>query len=67
MIGFLEDFLFGTQFLANWVESRANPNQYLIMSFGDVFDRIFNYDMLFGIVVGAILIAGAVLMRRFID
>jgi len=37
------------------------------MSFGDVFDRIFNYDMLFGIVVGAILIAGAVLMRRFID
>lgn len=67
MVGFLEDFLFGTQFLANWVESRTNPGQYLILSFGDVFDRLFNYDMLFGIVVGSVLIAGAVLMRRFID
>lgn len=67
MVGFLEDFLFGSQFLANWVESRANPNQYIIFSFGDVFDRVFNYDMLFGIAVGAILICGAVLMRRFID
>lgn len=67
MVGFLEDFLFGSQFLANWVESRANPNQYIIFSFGDVIDRVFNYDMLFGIAVGAILISGAVLMRRFID
>lgn len=67
LVGFLEDFLFGSQFLANWVESRANPNQYIIFSFGDVFDRLFNYDMVFGIVVGSILIGGAVLMRRFID
>ena len=64
---FLEDFIFGTQFLANWVESRANPAQYLIFSFRDVFESIFNYDMLFGILVGSILIAGAVLMRRFAD
>lgn len=67
MVGFLEDMLFGTQFLANWVESRANPNQYIIFSFGDVIDRVLNYDMLFGIVVGSILITGAVLMRRFTD
>ena len=64
---FLEDFIFGTQFLANWVESRANPAQYLIFSFRDVFESIFNYDMLFGILVGSILIAGAALMRRFAD
>lgn len=67
LVGFLEDFLFGSQYLANWVESRANPNQYVIFSFGDVFDRVFNYDMLFGVIVGAILITGAVYMRRFID
>lgn len=67
IVGFLEDFLFGSQFLANWVQSRANPNQYIIFSFGDVIDRVFNYDMLIGIAVGAILITGAVLMRRFID
>ena len=67
MVGFLEGFLFGTQFMANWVESRSNPNQYIIFSFGDVVDRLLNYDMLFGILVGAILIGGAVLMRRFVD
>mgnify|MGYP007062766324 CR=1 FL=1 len=67
LLGFLEDFLFRTQFLANWVASRADPNQYIIFSFSEVFDRLFNYDMLFGILVGSILITGAVLMRRFID
>lgn len=67
LLGFLEDFLFGSQFLGNWAASRADPNQYIIFSFSDIFDRVFNYDMLFGILVGSILIAGAVLMRRFID
>lgn len=67
LVGFMEDFLFGSQFLANWVQSRSNPNQYIVFSFGDVFDRLFNYDMLFGIFVGSILIYGAVLMRRFTD
>ena len=64
---FLEDFIFGTQYLANWTESRSDPNQYLIFSFQDVFARFFSYDMLFGILIGSILIAGAVLMRRYID
>lgn len=42
-------------------------NQYVIMSFSDVFERLFNYDMLFGIFMGSILMLGAVLMRRFTD
>lgn len=68
LVGFLEDFVFGTQYLANWVASRtSNPNQYLILELQNVFERIFNYDTLFGIVVGAILIGGAVFMRRFTD
>ena len=68
LVGFLEDFIFGTQFLANWVASRtSDPNQYLIFEFQSVFERVFNYDTLFGLVVGAILIAGAVFMRRFTD
>jgi len=68
LVGFLEDFIFGTQFLADWIASRtSNPNQYLIFEFQNVFERIFNYDTLFGILVGAILITGAVFMRRFTD
>jgi len=68
LVGFLEDFIFGTQFLANWVASRtSDPNQYLIFEFQSIFERIFNYDTLFGIVVGGILIVGAVFMRRFTD
>ncbi len=68
LVGFLEDFVFGTQYLANWVESRAaNPNQYFIFDFQSVFEKLFNYDMLFGLLVGSILLAGAVYMRRFID
>jgi ABC-2 type transport system permease protein len=67
LLGLLEDLVFGSQYLANWVESRANPNQYIIFEFSDVLDRLFNYDMLFGILVGAILLTGATYMRRFID
>jgi len=64
---FLEDFVFGSQFLVNWIESRSNPAQYVIFSFSDVIDRLFNYDMLFGVMVGSILISGAVIMRRYTD
>lgn len=68
LVGFLEDFIFGTQYLANWVASRtSDPNQYLILELQNVPERIFNYDTLFGIVVGSILIGGAVFMRRFTD
>ena len=67
LLGLIEGFVFNTQYLANWVESRSDPSGYLILSFGSVFDRLFTYDMLFGIAVGSILITGAVYMRRFID
>jgi len=68
LVGFFEDFIFGTQYLANWVQSlAANPNQYLIFEFQSLLERIFNYETLFGIVVGSILITGAVYMRRFTE
>ncbi|MEQ9208856.1 MAG: hypothetical protein RLN96_03290, partial [Pseudomonadales bacterium] len=67
LIGFIEDFVFRTQYLANWVESRSNPNQYVVFEFADLAERWFNYDMLFGVAVGLILITGAVFMRRFVD
>ncbi|MCG8413968.1 MAG: hypothetical protein MI746_07095 [Pseudomonadales bacterium] len=67
LIGFLEDFIFGSQYLANWVESRGNPSHYIIYHFSDVADRLFSYDMLFGVLVGSILLVGAICMRRFID
>lgn len=68
LVGILEDFIFGTQYLGNWVESRgANPAQYLIFNFQDVAGKLFNYDMFFGLAVGSILVAGAVYMRRFTD
>ena len=67
LIGFLEDFIFNTQFLANWVESRSDPTQYLITDFSSIFARFFNYEMLFGVLVGAILLTGTIYMRRFID
>jgi ABC-2 type transport system permease protein len=63
----LEDFIFGSQFLANWIESRANPAQYIIFSFSEIWDRLFSYDMLFGVAVGCILLTGAVMMRRYTD
>jgi len=68
LLGFLESFIFGSEYLANWAQSRStNLNQYLIFDFSNVVDKLFNYDMLFGIVLGSILVTGAVYMRRFTD
>lgn len=68
MVGILEDFIFGTQYLANWVESRAaNPAQYLIFDIQNVLSKLFNYDMFFGLALGSILVAGAIFMRRYTD
>lgn len=64
---FVEDFIFGTQFLGNWLESRTTNYNYIIFDVSDFFKRLFSYDMLFGLVLGAVLIAGAVFMRRFAD
>jgi len=67
LLGLVEDLIFGTQFLGNWVESRSSFRQYIVLDFPMAMDRLFSYDMLFGLVVGAILITGAVYMRRFVD
>ena len=64
---FLEDFIFGSQFLANWVESRSGIGQYIIFRLSDFPGRLFSYDMLLGILLGGVLITGATLMRRFTD
>jgi len=68
LVGFLEDFIFGSQYLANWADSRgSNLSQYLICDMQTIAERLFNYDMFIGIVLGSILIAGAISMRRFTD
>lgn len=67
LVGILEDVVFGSQFLGNWVQSRSSPAQYIVVSFQDMLNTLFSYDMLFGICVGSILVAGAVYMRRFAD
>lgn len=67
LVGILEDVLFGSQFLGNWVQSRSSPAQYIVVSFQDMLSTLFSYDMLFGVCVGSILVAGAVYMRRFAD
>ncbi len=64
---FLEGFIFDTQFLSNWIQTRSDPDNFIIVEYGGLMDRLFSYDMFIGIVVGSILIAGAVYMRRFID
>jgi len=60
-----EDIIFGTQFLGNWLQSRTANYNYIIFEAGDFFQRLFSYDMLFGIVLGSLLTAGAIQMRRF--
>ena len=67
LILFLEGFIFRTQFLSNWIETRSDIDNFLIVDYGGVFDRLFSYDMLIGLVVGSIFICGAVYMRRFVD
>ncbi|HJN94557.1 MAG: hypothetical protein CMQ15_09010 [Gammaproteobacteria bacterium] len=67
LILFLEGFIFGSQFLSNWIQTRSDIDNFLIIEFGGIFDRLFSYDMLIGIGIGSIFICGAVYMRRFVD
>jgi ABC-2 type transport system permease protein len=64
---FLEDFIFGSQFLGNWLQSRAGGQNYIIFSVADFFQRLFSYDLLIGVLLGSLLVTGAVYMRRFAD
>ena len=64
---FLEDLIFGTQYLGNWLQNRAVGYNYLVSSLGDFFQKLFNYDLLFGVLLGSLLVTGAVYMRRYSD
>lgn len=64
---FLEDFIFGTQFLGNWLQSRTGGYNYVIFSIGDFFQKLVSYDLLIGVALGSVLVTGAVYMRRFSD
>lgn len=63
----LEDIIFGSQFLGNWLQSRAGGQNYIIFSVTDFFQRLFSYDLLIGVFLGSLLVTGAVYMRRFTD
>jgi len=67
LVLFLEDFIFSTQFLANWTNSRTNVSQYLVWSVPDFFTGLIDYDLLIGVAFGTILVAGSIYMRRFAD
>ena len=64
---FVEDFIFGSQFLGNWLQSRTGGYNYVIFSVGDFFQKLFSYDLLIGVLLGSVLVTGAVYMRRFTD
>lgn len=67
LLGFFEGFVFNTRFLSNWAQTRFDPDNFIIVDFSGIFDRLLSYDMFVGWVVGALLITGSVYMRRFAD
>jgi len=64
---FLEDFIFDSQFLGNWLQSRTGSFDYIVLNIGDFFQRLFSYDLLIGVLLGSLLVTGAVYMRRYTD
>ena len=64
---FLEDLVFGSQFLGNWLQSRVGNYDYIVFSISDFFRKLFSYDLLIGILFGGLLTTGAVYMRRYAD
>ncbi|MFK7862830.1 MAG: hypothetical protein AB8B95_01245 [Pseudohongiellaceae bacterium] len=66
-IGFAEEFIFSTQFVSNWAQTRFDPDNFLIIDFTGIADRFFSYEMFVGCIVGSLLITGAVYMRRYVD
>ena len=66
-VSLMEGLVFKTQFLANWGESRAAPWKFIVSSTGEFPAHLFTYEMFIGVALGSVLVAGAVLMRRFVD
>ena len=67
LLGFLEGFIFNTRFLSNWAQTRFDPDNFIIVDYSGILDRLFSYDMFIGLVVGALLISGSVYMRRYAE
>lgn len=67
LLGFVEEFVFNTQFLANWGQTRFDPDNFIIADYSGIAGRLFSYDMFIGLLVGLVLIIGAVYMRRYVD
>ena len=67
LLGFFEGFLFNTRFLSNWAQTRFDPDNFIIVDYSGILDRLFSYDMFIGLVVGALLISGSVYMRRYAE
>ncbi len=66
-LSLLEEVALGSNTLDTWDSQPFKPWQYLVFSLDDLGARLFSYDMLFGAVLGGMLISGAILMRRFAD
>ena len=66
-LGFLEDLIFSTQYLAVWVDGHSNLSDYFVLEFNDFFIKLFTYEMFYGMLIGLVLLIGAVNMRRFAD
>lgn len=67
LLGLLESFVFGSNVLSDWSQTRIDPDNFLIIEWRGLLGRLFSYDMLIGLLAGATLIYGSVVMRRFID
>jgi ABC-2 type transport system permease protein len=67
LLGFLEGFVFNTRFLSNWAQTRFDPDNFIIVDYSGILDRLFSYDMFIGLFVGALLISGSVYMRRYAE
>jgi ABC-2 type transport system permease protein len=67
LLGFFEGFVFNTRFLSNWAQTRFDPDNFIIVDYSGILDRLFSYDMFIGLFVGALLISGSVYMRRYAE
>lgn len=66
-LAFAEEFIFNSQFISVWAQTRLDPDNFLIVDFTGIWDRLFSYDMFVGWFLGGILITGSVYMRRYSD
>ncbi len=62
-----ERVVFSSSYFSTWLDSRGIPYQNLSVSWTELVGAFLNYDMLYGLVLGSVLIVGAIYMRRYTD